>query len=79
MKKLSVQIEINGKNVYVGDIIGNNSNDACFSYTEEYYENPENKAISLILPLHEKHFDSQKTRNFFEGVITRRLYQKVCG
>lgn len=29
MRKLFVQIEINGSSIYVGEITGNDSNDAC--------------------------------------------------
>jgi len=69
MRKLSVQIEINGCSVYVGDITGNDSNDACFSYGEEYAANPESRPISISLPLERKNFDSKSTRNFFEGLL----------
>jgi hypothetical protein len=49
MKKLTVQIEINGKSEYVGDIIGNDSNDACFTYDKGYCLNPESRAIHTYL------------------------------
>lgn len=69
MKRLAVYIEINGKNQYVGEINGNDSNDACFTYAEEYLENPEHRAISIGLPLEKKSFQAQRTRNFFEGLL----------
>ncbi len=69
MRKLSVQIEVNGSSVYVGDITGNDSNDACFSYGEEYATNPESRPISISLPLERKSFDNKSTRNFFEGLL----------
>jgi len=54
MRKLSVQIEINGTGVYVGDIIGNDSNDACFTYAEEYIGNSENRPISKTFKFRSK-------------------------
>ena len=51
MRNLSVYIEIRGNSIYVGDIIGNDSNDACFSYADTYRVNLENPAISISLPL----------------------------
>lgn len=75
-RNLSVQIEINGNNVYVGDITGNDSNDACFTYAEEYLADPESRAISLSLPLNRKTFDSRSTRNFFEGLLPEGFTRK---
>jgi len=69
MKKLSVFIEINGENVYVGEIAGKDSNDACFTYADAYFANQEHRAISISLPLEEKSFDATRTRIFFEGLL----------
>lgn len=69
MKKLYVQIEIEGKFYTVGRIIGNNADDACFEYTEEYLENKILKPISISLPKAEKSFSPYKTRCFFEGLL----------
>lgn len=69
MKRLSVFIEINGQNEYVGEIVGRDSGDAGFTYAESYLENPEHRAISIGLPLEEKAFDSTRTRIFFEGLL----------
>ena len=69
MRRLSVFIEINGESVYVGEIAGEDSNDACFTYADTYIENPEYRAISIGLPLEEKVFDAQRTRIFFEGLL----------
>lgn len=69
MRELSVFIEINGNSEYVGEIVGNDSTDACFSYADSYRLNPEFKAISIGLPLEEKSFDAKRTRNFFEGLL----------
>lgn len=69
MRKLLIQIELNGENVYVGDIVGNDSSDACFTYAESYANDPNHKSISTSLPLVKKSFDAQATRNFFEGLL----------
>ena len=69
VKRLAVYIEINGINKYAGEIKGTDSNNACFTYAEEYLENPEHRAISIGLPLEEKTFNAQRTRIFFEGLL----------
>ena len=69
MRRLTVQIEINGNNVYVGDIVGNDSSDACFAYSEKYLANLENRAISISMPLEKGNFSAIETRNFFEGLL----------
>lgn len=69
MKRLIVYIEINGRSEYVGEIVGTDVNDACFTYADIYLNNPMNHAISIGLPLSEKTFSPQRTRNFFEGLL----------
>lgn len=69
MRKLLIQIELNGENVYVGDIVGNDSNDACFTYSESYADDPKHRPISISLPLAKRTFNAQATRNFFEGLL----------
>jgi serine/threonine-protein kinase HipA len=69
MRKLLIQIELNGKNVSVGEIAGKDSNDACFTYDESYASDPEHRPISISLPLEKRTFDAQITRNFFEGLL----------
>ncbi len=69
MKRLSVFIEINGVSEHVGEIAGTDSNDVCFTYADDYLANPENRAISIGLPLEEKTFNAQRTRIFFEGLL----------
>ena len=69
MRKLSVFIEINGENVYVGEIAGKDYNVSCFTYADAYLKNPEHHAISIGLPLEERTFDAQRTRIFFEGLL----------
>jgi serine/threonine-protein kinase HipA len=69
MINLSVYIEINGTEKHVGNISGNNSDDACFEYSKDYLADIKSKAISISLPLSEIRFDPVKTRNFFEGLL----------
>lgn len=68
MKKLYVSIEIDGVEHKVGEICGDSFLDAEFSYTDEYVEKI-GKAISIGLPVLERHFDAIRTRNFFEGLL----------
>ena len=76
MRRLSVFIEINGESVYVGEIVGKDSNDTCFTYADNYLENPEHRAVSIGLPLEEKTFDAQRTRIFFEGLLPEGFTRK---
>lgn len=69
MRKLSVEIEIRGSSVYVGDIVGNDYSDAVFSYADEYLNAANSRAISISLPLTKNTFDADRTRNFFEGLL----------
>lgn len=69
MRELSVFMEINGSNEYVGRIVGTDSADACFIYADAYLAKPEQCAISIGLPLQEKQFDAKRTRIFFEGLL----------
>ena len=69
MRRLSIYIEIKGESVYVGEIVGKDSNDACFTYADVYLENSEHRAISIGLPLEEKTFNARRTRVFFEGLL----------
>lgn len=69
MKKLSVFIEINGREKYVGEIVGNGVEDSSFTYAEEYLCSIDATAISISLPLQETSFSPEKTRNFFEGLL----------
>ena len=69
MRKLNISIEVNGENILVGHITGNDFNDACFSYADSYLNNVENRAISISLPLQKEAFSSNSTRIFFEGLL----------
>lgn len=76
MRELSVYIEINGISRYVGKIAGTNSLDACFTYSDKYLSESDSSAISLSLPLKERTFDVQRTRNFFEGLLPEGFTRK---
>ena len=69
MKKLLIYLEINGIQVYIGDIIYNNQQDAGFAYANEYLMSKSASPISISLPLQEERFSTQRTRNFFEGLL----------
>lgn len=76
MRKLSVYIEIKGSSVYVGDIIGQDSNNACFTYSDSYLSDPMCRPISISLPLEKKTFDTAATRIFFEGLLPEGFTRK---
>ena len=69
MKNLIVQIEINGTGKYVGNIKGSSSEDAVFSYAENYLADPDCRPVSISLPLERRVFDVVSTKNFFEGLL----------
>ncbi len=68
MRKLKVFIEINGAQTFVGTISGNSAQDACFAYAEEYIK-AERPPISISLPVSDRPYGADKTRNFFEGLL----------
>ena len=69
MDKLYIYVEIKGDKRLVGNISIISSDNAEFSYDEEYLHSRDARPISISLPLEEKSFDAQKTRNFFEGLL----------
>lgn len=69
MRHLSVWIEIDGLQTYVGCIIGENAEDSRFSYAEEYLSGNIARPISIHLPLSKNAFSVDDTRNFFEGLL----------
>ena len=69
MRRLNVYIEIQGKQNYVGVIVGESSEDARFTYGKEYSTNPMCHPISIHLPFREEAFSIEETRNFFEGLL----------
>lgn len=76
MIDLIVEIEISGLNCVVGKIIGNDYNDARFSYTVDYLQMEGSRPISLSLPLQTEAFSVHATRNFFEGLLPEGFIRK---
>ncbi|MCQ2521056.1 MAG: HipA domain-containing protein [Lachnospiraceae bacterium] len=66
---LQIYIEINGESTYVGSIRGENVDDACFAYDDNYLKNTFSTPVSIALPLSEKTFSPEKTKRFFEGLL----------
>lgn len=77
MRNLEVYIECNGNMINVGSITGHNSEDAVFSYSEEYIEDKSSRAISISLPLDERSFSPERTRCFFESLLPEG-YTRRC-
>ena len=69
MKTLGVYLEIDGEQVHVGDIKGNDYRDACFCYAESYLISGSGRPISISLPLTDEVYSAEKTRCFFEGLL----------
>lgn len=75
--QLKVMLEINGMNMLVGRLVGENSADAEFKYEQEYLQNPQARAISVSLPLQENSFSNIQTRTFFDGLLPEG-YTRRC-
>ncbi|MDO5573710.1 MAG: HipA domain-containing protein [bacterium] len=69
MRTLLISIEINGKQVHVGDITYQNPADAGFQYAEEYRNRQGAAPISISLPFQNERFSPERTRIFFEGLL----------
>lgn len=69
MRILNVFIEIDGVQRLAGMITGNNSQDASFSYADEYLDSEYAQAISISLPLDGSPFSARSTKCFFEGLL----------
>ena len=77
MRHLSIFIEITGEQKFVGSIVGESYNDACFQYSREYLDSVYAAPISISLPLQEEVFSSSVTRNFFEGLLPEGFSRKA--
>ena len=69
MKRLAVYLEMQGQFRSVGFITGENFRDASFQYSEDYLKADYARPISISLPLTDEAFTSERTRNFFEGLL----------
>ncbi len=76
MRHYNVYLEVAGSQVRVGEIEGNSSADARFSYSKEYLEGKEPRAISVSLPIQEEPFSPERTKVFFEGLLPEGFMRK---
>lgn len=67
--EFTVSIDIKGKPVAVGSILGESSADARFTYAADYLNAPDAVAISFSLPLQSKPFSAEQTKCFFDGLL----------
>ncbi|WP_022765232.1 HipA domain-containing protein [Butyrivibrio sp. XPD2006] len=77
MRKYIVFLEIHGKQVRVGTIEGNSSEDASFSYSKEYVSQSGSKAISVSLPTQDEPFSPEQTKVFFDGLLPEGFMRKA--
>jgi serine/threonine-protein kinase HipA len=76
MRHYNVYLEIDGSQVKVGEIEGNSSEDACFSYSKEYVARTDSRAISVSLPIQEEPFSPERTKIFFDGLLPEGFMRK---
>ncbi|MBE5924672.1 MAG: type II toxin-antitoxin system HipA family toxin [Lachnospiraceae bacterium] len=76
MRRYNVHLELGGKQVRVGAIEGDFSDDARFSYSKEYITKKGAKAISLSLPIQDEPFSPERTKIFFEGLLPEGFMRK---
>ncbi len=74
---LLVFLEVMGKDILVGRIMGTSSEDACFAYDEEYMSVPEHRPISIALPFTDEPYSPAKTKCFFDGLLPEG-YTRRC-
>lgn len=72
MRDFHVFIEQQGEQIFVGKITGSGSEEAVFSYAQEYLDNPSSCPISIHLPLQAQNFSPEETRFFLKA-----FYRKV--
>lgn len=77
MRAYQVYIELQGKQVRVGEIRGNTSEDARFSYAAEYLSENHSGAVSVSLPLQTEPFSPERTRCFFEGLLPEGFMRRI--
>ncbi len=78
MRKLSVYIEINGKQHPVGSITGESYRDAVFAYDREYMDSEAGAPVSVSLPFREDAFSPEMTRCFFESLLPEGFSRRVA-
>ncbi|MBQ3967986.1 MAG: HipA domain-containing protein [Lachnospiraceae bacterium] len=68
-RTININVEKNGRPVRVGNICGDSTAEARFSYFDEYLQSEDARPISISLPLQKEPFSVAKTGNFFEGLL----------
>ena len=76
MRHYNVYLEVDGRQVRVGEIVGNSSEDACFSYSKEYIERNDSRAVSVSLPIQDEAFSPERTKVFFDGLLPEGFMRK---
>jgi len=76
MRHYNVYLELNGCQVRVGEIEGDFSDDARFSYSEEYIARNDSRAVSVSLPIQDEPFSPEQTKVFFEGLLPEGFMRK---
>ena len=76
MRHYNVYLEIDGSQVKVGDIKGDSSENAQFSYSKEYIARDASRAISISMPIQEEPFSSECTKVFFDGLLPEGFMRK---
>ena len=76
MRHYYVYLEVDGSQVRVGEIEGNSSEDARFSYSKEYISRNDSKAISVALPIQDEPFSPEQTKVFFDGLLPEGFMRK---
>ena len=76
MRHYNVYLEVDGSQVRVGEIEGNSSEDAFFSYSKEYITRNDSRAISVSLPIQDEPFSPEQTKVFFDGLLPEGFMRK---
>lgn len=77
MRELIINIEINGKKVRVGSIIGDRPEEAFFLYDSKYIHMKDAQPVSISLPLQDEPFSPERTKNYFEGLLPEGFTRKT--
>ena len=76
MRHYNVYLEVDGSQVRVGEIEGDSSEDAFFSYSKEYITRNDSRAISVSLPIQDEPFSPEQTKAFFDGLLPEGFMRK---
>lgn len=76
MRRLTVYIQICGRDLLCGEIRGMSFENACFSYLPSYLDLEEAAALSMSLPLQKEPFDPERTGSFFSALLPSGAFRK---